>query len=527
MREKFDWLLSDFDKELLIKVLYTTYIVGLVAHGYCYLNLIHSHDSIRQLVEPIVFEWTMSIGRFMRPLDILLRGNIAVPWLIGIFSLFWLSLANYLIVKLLDIKERINIFFVCALLTSSYVLTFTNSTYIHDSSAYMLALLCSVLAVYVFDKFKYGYLFTPLLVMCTCALYQAYFAMSLVLFMIVLIKNIIDGKTSKEIIVKSLNIVCLLVVGLVLYKLIFDLVLNITGIDFGGTHNSLENVAKFSIADIPLFFIQTYTNAIYIYTKIPTYYRNTVFVINIIFAVLIFLALVRLVKINKVGRFNILLLFLIMLLFPFAMNIIYFIAKTMAHDLMRFSFFAPYILLIMLLEYNIHVKTNVIVKINRAIVYVCSSLIILSGVIFSNQIYLYKDIIHRNTLSFATLLLDRIYTTPDYHPSMQVAFVGYPPHSIFNTLKPRGFENIVSYGDAGMYDRGASFGGGISITYYEVLEDYFKTFIPSLLKIDSVQAATIKYSHLEEVKAMGTFPSPDSCKVIDDVLVVKLVHYDK
>ena len=50
------------------------FAIGLVAHGYCYFNSNFSHDSLYSIYEQSP-ELMISVGRYLRPLYRLLRGN--------------------------------------------------------------------------------------------------------------------------------------------------------------------------------------------------------------------------------------------------------------------------------------------------------------------------------------------------------------------------------------------------------------------------------------------------------------------
>ena len=88
--------------------------------------------------------------------------------------------------------------------------TLTNATYIYDADTYMLALLFSVLAVYFAFQFRYGTIASMIAVCISIGLYQAFIQVTIIFFMFMLIKEILEGTDTKMIFrvaVKSL--ICL------------------------------------------------------------------------------------------------------------------------------------------------------------------------------------------------------------------------------------------------------------------------------------------------------------------------------
>lgn len=509
---KYGFVKNNFDKRLFIKIISITFIVGLIAHAYCYLNIMYSHDSISEFVSSSSREWEISLGRFLQPIGIVFQGNAVMPWIIGLFALLWIALSNYFIVKLFDIKSNINIFFISSFLVTFYAFTLTNATYVHDVSAYMLALLFAVLAVYVFENFKFGYFFTPVFVVLTCSLYQANFAVSVALSMFLIMKNIFDSKTSKEVIEKSVQIVCLLIIGLIIYRVAYKFVLFATGIAEASTYNSIEGATSFTITQILPSIVRTYSSAFRYYMNMPTFNNAFVNVINIVFVIFILAAIIRIIKIKKIDKQNIILLFVIILLLPFGINIVGFISKDLMHHVMQYPFVSIYVLVIMLLEYNINIQKDELIITSKKIIYLCAALTIWCSIIFSNQCYLYKHLTYQNMLSTAALLLERIYSTEGYNADVEIVFI-----NDLISYRRGGFENLYAVKPVGFFHG--------PITYPKTLRLYLQNIISARLKIVDERAypGMIEYyNNLEEVKEMRSFPYDGSCKVIEGRLVVKL-----
>ena len=106
MRNIFENLRDKADAELLRKSFIWTYVIGFIAHGYCFTNQLASHDALNNLY--IAEKWSKaSFGRFFYPIYLsMTKGRILLPWLTGILGLFWAALAVYLIAQMFQMKKE-------------------------------------------------------------------------------------------------------------------------------------------------------------------------------------------------------------------------------------------------------------------------------------------------------------------------------------------------------------------------------------------------------------------------------------
>ena len=129
-----------------ISVITTLYM--LMSHGYVYFNQIFSHDSMKIIYwgEWLMYD-TVEIGRYIIPLYLLIRGKYYPPFLIGILSIIFMILLIYYLVKIFDIKNKINIALLTGILSTSCTITLLNATYIEYSDMYILSFLLTIISV--------------------------------------------------------------------------------------------------------------------------------------------------------------------------------------------------------------------------------------------------------------------------------------------------------------------------------------------------------------------------------------------
>ena len=138
--------------------------------------------------------------------------------------------------------------------------------------------------------------------------------------------------------------------------------------------------------------------------------------------------------------------------------------------------------------------------------------LMLSAVIFSNQVYLKKNLEQQSTLSVMTRVIDRMERTEGYRPGdTPVALLGSLEASPLAMTRD-GFEHLEDLDAAS--DRFAADGVEENTWYMWEIMGY-----PCNL-VSYYEAETIAES--EEGQAMPVFPAQGSCRMLDGVMVVKL-----
>lgn len=343
------------DLKMLKKIILYTVIWGVLAHGYRYLNGIYSHDSVMVFQEE--FEWQFSLGRFLQPLYLLLRGNIMSSYLISMISLLFLSFSNYIVIKMFRFNNKVAQILICGIMSTNYVLTLSYATYMPWADIFMIALFAAVLAVHLFDNYKYGYLFVPFCIIVTCGLYQAYFSMTIVLFMCLLIRDVFEHQETKVIINKGLKAIGLMLIGLIAYYAVYKLSLYVFGFSAADSYNSIE-VSLTSDVSILNVIIQTYWYVVYSIIAPSTFNWVISSLATAGLVIITGISLLRYLNNSKLDKLTIILSAITLLSLPFAMNISQLLSLGgVSHGLMAYGFIFFYIVLFIILNYDLGVKT--------------------------------------------------------------------------------------------------------------------------------------------------------------------------
>ena len=501
----------------LYKVCVFTSLFWFAAHAFCFFNTMFSHDSLSSLYQKGGNRWQISLGRFLQPVYRTFRGQLAAPFLIGMLALLWLSLAVYIIVNVLELESTASIVLVCGFLATNAAVTLTNATYISWLDMFMLALLLSVLGVYMCRRYRFGFLFGALCISLSLALYQSYFAVSVVLFLIVLLKMILDGETAKDVVLSGVKALLSLIIGLALYYIAFQIVLRATGISASADYNGIADAGDFSGVSLPRLLFDTYVYPVLYFLDPKTFNKPLSIILTGLIGVLTAAGVVGLVIFKRIKRKNIAVLAALFALIPFGVNVTYFISKGMIHALMIFSFFFLYVCAILITEYYkpgvgmretfAKHKTAVALR-NTAVAFM--AVLLFNNIVYSNQIYLRKALEYQSTLSVMTRLIDRLEQTEGYEagetPVAVIGSISWSPLS----QKRTGFEDVY----------GTGVGTNYSISYNGTYRSYFEQILGYPINlVDGETQAALKQR--PEVVEMPAFPSAESFKFIGDVLVIK------
>lgn len=248
--------------KLLTYIFVCVFVFGFAAHAYRFFNPLFSHDSMDLFANST--QWRIAIGRYLEPVYILIRGNLSAPFLIGLFAMIWVSLAAYMVVKLFDIQSGWVIALTCGILVTNSTFTLSNASYLPWLDVFMMGNLLAVLSVWIFVKYRYGFIWGALPLMLSVALYQSCVQIAVILLLIWMVMRLLAGEKAGAVVGSGIKELVMLALGMALYFAIYKLLLALFGISAANAINSTASVGNYG--DTNLLKLLAYTAAYTVYS---------------------------------------------------------------------------------------------------------------------------------------------------------------------------------------------------------------------------------------------------------------------
>ena len=497
-------------KRCMLLCVVSTFALSFICHGYRYLNLLFSGDAtlISQTGEEL---YQISLGRFLQPIWWRIRGPIVAPFLIGLFTICFLSISAYILSELLQLKSPLSIVLICGLLTSHETIGIANATYLSWSDVYTVSLFFSLLGAKLSLSKGHVFLLTPLCYIISLGLYQSYITCAATIIVIVLLCDCLENrKTVPEIWALGLRSCLLLFFSLLFYALVLKTVLLACAVTASTDYNGVGRVGLVSIKEfLPLIKDAYLTPIRFLFNPsdraiMPWHISCIPVWINCLFLGFI-LALVLLSRLDKKSALTA--CFLLSAL-PLAANFVMIISKGVLNGLMIYAWSFLYLIPIALTDNN-RIPFQIYFQKPALIL---ASLLILMNSINCNQLYIKRDLEFSATQSAFTRILGRMETTESYIPGVTPVVVsGMLPSSTLS-MNRNGFDNISKL-------------QGMRYTYsaaYETSEYWYLTMILGA-KINLV-------SHEERVRLireyrvdeeMERYPADSSIQMVDGKLFIR------
>ncbi len=495
-------------------VAFWTFLFSLLAHGFRWFNTSFNHDSL------IVWQndggWQLYLGRYLVPFYLLVRGEIASPLLIAGFSVCFLIIALVLLVRILDIKRPLHIVLLCALLSTCPVFTLLYSTFISATDIHLLSILFSILSVWFLISFEKGWIPAAVSLALSMALYPSYAEVSIVLIMLLMIR---DLTVNTESIVRPGmpgRIFGFLAISGILYYAVWLLAIQLklgTGIEASpaaDAYNSLNRLGDLRPSNLWGLLKGTYRDFWDYFFRPKTLHPFITGLLNIIIA----LGACSLVSVSARKKSKLIPCAILVLLLPLGADFVYILTNGMTHSLMVFSIVFLYSGVILCLGFDppedCTPKTRSAFRAVKAVITASLCFIVLFFTVTANQCHVKKNLEQQATLSVMTRVIDRMEGTEGYEAGKTfVVLVGdLNKSAAAQTRKGYSWRSFLPI-------------NGFSVSYFESYEHYFHDILGYPVNLGDRDTAK-RFSEMDEVIAMPAFPSVGCTKMIDGVLVVKL-----
>ena len=504
------------------KIALYTLIFMVLLHGYRYVSLGFSHDSLAFAWQPDL-EWQISLGRYMQPFYWwIIRGRIAAPFIVGVLSYGYMVGSVYGVASLLDLKAKTSLFLLAGLMCGSLAFIALDATYSHTADVYMLALMLNIAAAWLCLRGKRrvpSVLAAVVLLVISTGLYQAYLqvftALTMVWALLRLLKT--DDRAIPEAVARCAQSFLALMLAMALFFVGYYVVMAVTGVEAVSKVNSIGGMKVLSGAALVDMVKTTWKMPLWQLERLqgriaPLARMLTAVVLMMGAAATIFTA-----RRSRISAWQALGMAVLVLLLPFGMNWICLFCSGAVHDLMMYAYIVPLLAALAANEraWNLALadEGKQIGKKTRAAACVLPLAVLtllFDRGIYANQMYLKKDLEYDATLSVMTRVVDRIEQVEGYIPGeTPVEFLGDIQRSQLAMTRPA-FAHLGSL-------------TGTEENYAITYGDTFWMYLEDVMGYPIKRFRETKNEEQERMTDdMPCFPDKDSVQMVDGVVFVKL-----
>lgn len=485
-------------------------IVGLLCHMFTFTNKLVNHDEVHSLFSK---GGTVTSGRWGLGLLDSIFPNFSMPWVYGILTIMFISIAICIIIHILKIKSKL-----FQVLLAGSVIAFPSLIglfgYMFTSCSFGLSFLLAVLAVWFIQKPDWRYAIPALVCMVSSlSIYQSYISVAASLLVLAVLRQLMDGENIRDVFLRGIFFVVFLLVSLVVYLVGTQVVLRITGTEF--SEYATNNLAL-SLSSILASIRLAYTNFFRFFTDgyhglVTTSRAQWMHILCFVFVGGLLLVWCFQQERKELGRLVLILAMLLVL--PLAINCMYLITTADAvHTLVLYGFISVYVLVAMVgdicLPANFTTKmSNGIRWISLNLVSLAMAVIITENIYVANEASLQMYLRYENAYSFYNALISDIKMTPGYDENTKLALIGYYDTADFFDEKFTGTAQIVGVR------------GFIPNDYSKnAFLEYYLGFTIPFASDEEIQ----QVMQTEEYQKMPLYPYYGSLQKIGDLLVVKL-----
>lgn len=483
---------------------------GIIAHIYIITNLILNHDSVGGL-----FSYNENLRNARWSVGTLssFSTGFQMPVVTLLIAIAMLALTAALTVEILEITNR-----TAVLLTTGFIVLFPPVacifSYMFTADAYFIGLFCCALAVYLTRKYRWGW--AAAIVLCAISLgsYQAFICYAIGLFLIDCILQLFSDRPLKEIIQTGLKYIGIVLASLVLYYVVLEVLLRITGTQLNDYQN-FNQINPLALIE----FLQQIPRAYRLFFEYfihPHYTYGLFAVVQNMLLLLSLGALVYLAATRKLYRDWGRLLTLVagVALVPLALNFITILSNGgWVHELMLYSFVLLFVLMIKLLDMAFQPKGKKgLVFLGRIAGFAMAAILVWNSFCVCNIVYLRLHVCYENSFATANRIAARVESLEGYSPELPVAFVGEIGQDLYGKKQIFADYNGMTGANDSLLFSGDN---------YTRTRNFLKDYIGMPMPFASPEQLDV-LNNSQAVQDMPSYPAAGSIAIQEGVIVIKL-----
>lgn len=491
----------------------TSFVGGLVIHLYFFVNLLPNADCILATPYHQPGMWELSIGRWVLPAAEQINSRYSLPWITGVWCMFWLSLSCVIITRMFKITNNAIIMIYSISFVSFPSLTATFA-YLFTADIYMMGIFFSILSVYLAQKQNFVFLLIGSIILAlSMGIYQAYLVVAMVLCVSMLMFYILLEKTDKRSLIKLfLRYIFMGSVGVVLYFVILEFFLNYYQINLS-SYRGINETGSFSsillsLKSIPStwkYFIDfLFTSSIWNWGE----FFNFLYIILTALFVIGVLAL----SICSRSKFTISCTIFFFAIIPLIFSAMKLLAPSTSISPLMLTSYALFIPISLIFIYYSYIKFSFGKGINCLGVLV-ALLLSYRFILLDNISYLNLELQYEKTYGLLTRIAYHIEQIPEISSNNKLIVIGNIPSENYPSTvqneknELQGLELLQM--DTVLYEDSRSF------------NSFFRDYLGITFEESSDEDKKI-VMETKEFKNMPIYPQSGSVAIIDNYIVVKL-----
>ena len=498
--------------------------VGLLAHFPVMSSNLPNADAMSNFY----FDQNMvTSGRWFLTVVCGISSYFDLKWVIGVLSILYLALSAILLTEFFEIKDKIAMGLVSALLVSFPAVAATFA-YMYTADGYYLAFSFSVLAALLTKKYrKSGWALGALLLSLSMGTYQAYLAATILLCLFDLILLCMENRQVKEILFLGLRYLGMGVLGGILYFVVLKICLAAQG-KVLDTYQGISSMGKMPLSEIPGRILEVYRDFGGFIRNGKVFYLNGFSFVSMVLLTVAFigLAVVYMAYTKAYKKWVLwLLIFVFVMMLPLGTNVILLISsEAFYHLLMRMQWVLYPILAVVLTDrvlalYEERSREKKEEKKKRIHFVPTAALLAAAGSLFliwqfvlaDNIAYFNMNERYEKTYAYLLRIADRIEQTEGYYTGMPVMMIGVVDEAKYPKTDITGDVTERIYGAT----------GDILVYKGEQYKAFMEHYLNVSLNVITDEDKIVEIYNSDAYREMDSFPAKDSIKIVDGVLYVK------
>lgn len=498
------------------------FLCGILTHLYMLTNKFYNYFEMGNIfsVMPLEKSDALPMGRVFMPFVTSLSSYYSQATINGLLCMTVLSFSVYMLIDCFRIKSLLN-----AAIAGGIAVTFPGvASYLSygvNSDLFCISLYLAIASVWLMQKYRKGYFAGSICLCISIGCYQPFLSAAIAVVFGILFLDVLRKETTwKELVIKALKYLGMMAAGFVLYYVVLQIALKVTGITMGDYHG-VNEMTSFTLKGIAKGFVYTYLYFLsYFFT---TAYNSGILptIANVTAAVLMLVLTVSLIMRRKTGKLQPVLLLCFL---PLGVNAAPFLMADRVgngvDNYMIFSVVVTYFLLLAVVEESgvrkLFQREKLLHLTEWGALLSCM-VIVLSGFYVCNMAYHRLEAVTKQVTGLLDRVAYRIEGTEEWQEGMPVYFAGNS--DIFNEHYEISIPEFELPGNVA--------GTELKPWYsYVAMIKYMKEYLHfPIAEPTKEQIALIEAG--DELTRMPVYPLEGSIAEINGVLVVKFAEKEE